>query len=139
VNPSFVIDASLAMAWCFPEEATTATHELLDRMEREAAAVPAWWFLEITNVLALAERKGRLSPAQVAGFIGLIGVFELDVDDQAPERAFTEILSLCRAHSLTSYDAIYLDLALRRQLPLASLDDDLRTAAQALGIVLLGK
>lgn len=139
MNAAFVLDASVAMAWCFPEEATTATQELLDRMESEAAAVPAWWFLEITNVLALAERKERLSPAQVAGFVALIEAFELEVDDQAPNRALTEILSLCRAHSLTSYDAVYLDLALRRQLPLASLDEAVRAAAGALGIGVLGK
>jgi predicted nucleic acid-binding protein len=139
MSPSFVIDASVAMAWCFPEEATEVTNELLDRMEAEAAAVPAWWFLEVANVLALAERKGRLTPAQVAAFIALIENFEITIDDQAPGRAFAHILPLCRAHRLTSYDAAYLDVALRRQLPLASLDDELRTAAETLGVNVLGK
>jgi predicted nucleic acid-binding protein len=139
VNPSFVVDTSLAMSWCFPGEATPQTIALLDRMDTESAAVPAWWFLEITNVLALAEKKGRITPAQVAGFINLIEQFALDIDTQAAARAFSHILPLCRSHRLTSYDAVYLELALRRQLPLASLDDDLRAAANALGVSLLGK
>ncbi len=138
MSASFVIDASVAMAWCFLEEATPATSELLDRMEAETAAVPAWWFLEVTNVLALAERKGRITPAQVAGFIALVEDFALEVDDQAPARAFTHVLPLCRSHGLTSYDAAYLDLAMRRGLPLASLDEQLRAAAGACGIKLLG-
>jgi predicted nucleic acid-binding protein len=133
------MDSSLAMAWCFPDETTPATSGLLDRMDTEAAAVPAWWFLEVANVLALAERKGRVTPGQVAGFIAMIERFELDIDNQAPERAFTHILPLCRTHRLTSYDAAYLELALRRHLPLASLDDDLRDAARSLGVKLLGK
>jgi predicted nucleic acid-binding protein len=137
VSASFVIDASVAMAWCFLEEATPATSELLDRMETETAAVPAWWFLEVTNVLALAERRGRITPAQVAGFIALVEDFGLEVDDQAPARAFTHLLPLCRSHGLTSYDAVYLDLALRRGLPLASLDEELRAAAEACGVKLL--
>ena len=139
MNPSFVIDSSMAMAWCFPDETTPKTAELLDRMDTESAAVPAWWFLEITNVLALAERKGRLTPAQVAGFIALVGRFDLDLDTCAPGRAFSHILPLCRSHGLTSYDAAYLELALRRQLPLASPGEDLRAAATTLGVKVLGK
>lgn len=139
MTPGFVMDASVAMAWCFPEAATQATHELLDRMSTETAAVPAGWFLEVANGLALAEREGRLTPAQVAGFIALVEDLELTVDDQSPGRAFAQVLDLCRAHRLTSYDALYLDLALRRQLPLASLDDELRKAATSLGVDVLGK
>ncbi len=139
MRASFVVDSSMAMAWCFEDEATPATNRFLDRMGTEAAAVPAWWYLEITNVLVLAERKKRISPAKVAQFIALVESFDLEVDDQAPSRAFAHLLPLCRSHELTSYDAMYLDLALRRQLPLASLDDDLRAAAKAVGIKVLGK
>jgi len=139
VKASFVLDSSVAMAWCFRDEATTATSRLLDRMGTEAAAVPAWWFLEITNVLAIAERRERISPAQVAEFIALIETFDLEVDDQAPRRAFTHLLPLCRGLGLSSYDAAYLDLALRRQLPLACLDNDLRGAAAAVGVEVLGR
>ncbi|MDM8007655.1 MAG: type II toxin-antitoxin system VapC family toxin [Phycisphaerae bacterium] len=139
MRASFVVDSSMAMAWCFEDEATPATRRLLEQMGIEAAAVPAWWYLEITNVLVLAQRKKRISPAKVAQFIALVESFDLEVDDQAPSRAFGHLLPLCRSHELTSYDAMYLDLALRRQLPLASLDDDLRAAAKAVGIRVLGK
>lgn len=139
MRASFVVDSSMAMAWCFEDEATPATNRLFDRMGAEAAAVPAWWYLEITNVLALAERRKRITSAQVAQFIALIESLDLEVDDQAASRAFAHLLPLCRSHGLTSYDAAYLDLALRRQLPLASLDDDLRAAAKAAGVKVLGK
>lgn len=101
--------------------------------------MPAWWFVEITSVLALAERKRRISPAQSEAFIADLGKLEIEVDDEAPARAFSYLLSLCRAQGLTSYDAMYLDLAVRSQLPLATLDGDLRKAAKKLGVRLLGK
>lgn len=139
MTSSFVLDASVAMAWCFPDESTPAIKGLLESMKTAAAAIPGVWYLEVTNALAIAERKRRIAPAQVAGFLAVVEMFKLEVDDQAPARAFSQILSLCRTHGLTSYDAAYLDLALRRQLPLASLDDQLRAAAQAAGIEVLGK
>ena len=139
MSPTFVIDCSLAMAWLFKDEATPKTADLLNRLARETALVPAWWFIEITNVLALAERKGRITRAQSEAFITDLGRLELEVDDEAPARAFTHLLALCRTHRLTSYDAMYLDLAVRRHLPLATLDDDLRKAAKQLGVRLLGR
>lgn len=139
MNPSFVMDSSVALSWCFLDEATPATRKLLARMGDEAALVPGWWFVELTNVLALAEQKGRITSAQVAEFISLIESFNLEIDSEAPQRSFTDLLPLCRTHKLTSYDAMYLDLAVRRQLPLATLDEPLRTAASKLAVKLLGK
>ena len=139
MSPAFVLDCSVAMAWLFNDEATPKTADLLNRLATETALVPAWWFVEITNVLALAERKGRITPAQSGAFIADIGKLDIELDDEAPGRAFTHLLSLCRTHRLTSYDAMYLDLAVRRQLPLATLDDDLRKAARNLGVRLLGR
>jgi predicted nucleic acid-binding protein len=101
--------------------------------------VPAWWFIEIANVLALAERKGRISVTQASDFIALIVALDIEIDVEAPRRAFTDLLPLCRTHGLASYDAIYLDLALRRKLPLATLDEPLRKVAKKLGVKLLGK
>jgi len=135
---AFVVDCSIAMAWLFHDEATPKTAALLDRLAAETALVPAWWFIEITNVLAMAERKGRVSAPQSDAFIADLGKLAIERDNEGPERAFTHLLSLCRRHRLTSYDAIYLDLAIRRSLPLATLDDDLRRAAHKLGVGLLG-
>jgi predicted nucleic acid-binding protein len=136
---AFVLDCSIAMAWLFNDEATPKTADLLNRLATETALVPAWWFVEITNVLALAERKGRITPAQSEAFIADVGKLEIELDDEAPARAFTDLLGLCRTHRLTSYDAMYLDLAVRRHLPLATLDNDLRRAAKKLRVRLLGQ
>ncbi len=139
MKASFVIDASIAMAWCFDDEATPATRRLLDRMSEEAAVVPGLWYLEVANLLALAERKRRISAAQVQEYVSLIESFDLEVDDQLSGRAFTHLLPLCRNQELTSYDAVYLELALRRRLPLCTLDNGLRAAARALGCRVLGR
>ncbi len=138
MSAAFVVDGSIAMAWLFHDEATPKTIALLNRLATETALVPGWWFIEITNVLALAERKGRITPAQSDALIADLSKLGIERDDEAPARAFTHLLGLCRQHRLTSYDAIYLDLAVRRSLPLATLDDDLRKTAKQLGVGLLG-
>ncbi len=139
MTPKFVVDASVAMSWCFLDEITPATQRLLKEMSGAPALVPAWWYVEIANVLALSERKGRVSSKNIADFIAVLDSAKIEVDNEAPQRAFSHILPLCRAHRLTSYDAIYLDLAMRRKLPLATLDEPLRKAAKKLGVKLLGK
>jgi predicted nucleic acid-binding protein len=138
VSPAFVVDCSIAMAWLFNDEATPKTAALLNRLATQTALVPAWWFIEITNVLAMAERKGRIKPTESDAFIADLSKLGIERDDEAPDRAFTHLLALCRRHRLTSYDAIYLDLAVRRNLPLATLDDALRKAAHKVGVRLLG-
>jgi predicted nucleic acid-binding protein len=138
VSAAFVVDCSIAMAWLFNDEATPKTAALLNRLATETALVPAWWFIEITNVLAMAERKGRITPTQSDAFIADLGKLGIERDDEAPDRAFTHLLALCRTRRLTSYDAIYLDLAVRRNVPLATLDDELRKAANKVGVRLLG-
>ena len=138
MSAAFVVDCSIAMAWLFNDEATSKTAALLNRLATETALVPAWWFIEITNVLAMAERKGRIKPMESDAFIADLSKLGIERDDEAPDRAFTHLLALCRRHRLTSYDAIYLDLAVRRNLPLATLDDALRKAAHKVGVRLLG-
>jgi len=138
VSAAFVVDCSIAMAWLFHDEATPKTAALLNRLATETALVPAWWFIEITNVLAMAEGKGRITATQSEAFIADLGKLGIERDDEAPDRAFTHLLTLCRTHRLTSYDAIYLDLAVRRNLPLATLDADLRKTANKVGVRLLG-
>ncbi|HKS76341.1 MAG TPA: type II toxin-antitoxin system VapC family toxin [Terriglobales bacterium] len=137
MTAGFVIDCSVAMAWLFQDEATPRTSALLKRLATETAIVPGWWFIEVANVLAMAERKGRISATQSDAFARDISALRIERDDGAPDRAFHQILALCRSHRLTSYDAIYLDLALRSSLPLATLDDDLRKAAKKLRVTVL--
>jgi predicted nucleic acid-binding protein len=136
---AFIVDSSVAMTRQFKDEQTAQTRELLQRSRDEAALVPSFWYLKLTNVLALAERKGRITPADSAGFIADLSTLSIDVDDQGPRHSFTHILPLCRLYGLTSYDAMYLELAIRRRLPLATLDEPLRAAAAKAGVKLLGK
>jgi predicted nucleic acid-binding protein len=139
MTPSFVVDASVAMTWLFQDEMTPATTGLLRRLESEVAIAPTLWFLEVTNTLAVAERQGRVSAKQIGDFIAVLEGAQIEVDHETHQRAFSDLLTLCRKHRLSSYDATYLDLAVRRKLPLATLDEPLRKAAKKLGVKLLGK
>ena len=139
MSAQFIVDCSVAMSWLFKDETTSATRALLERLESETAAVPDLWYLEVANVLVLATRKGRITAAQSADFIRQIQALDLQADEAAASRAFDEVLPLAATHGLTSYDAVYLDLALRTKLPIATLDEPLRKAAKSHGIKLLGK
>ena len=139
MSAALVVDCSLAMTWLFPDEATAETRKVFDRLELETGLVPQLWFLELANVIAIAERKRRVTPAQSAVFITELSKLSIEVDSESSDRAFDHLLPLCRAHQLTSYDAVYLDLAIRRQLPLATLDEPLRKAAKKAGVKLLGR
>ena len=138
MSAAFVVDCSVAMTWLFHDEATPKTSQLLAQLATETALVPAWWFIEVTNVIALAEKKKRITVAQSNAFIADVGTLGIEVDSDAPARAFAQLLPLCRTHQMTSYDAMYLELAVRRGLPLATLDADLRKAAKACGVGLMG-
>ena len=139
MNASIIIDCSITMSWCFSDEATPATMAIQDRLVSERALVPMHWFLEVTNVLAMAERHRRISRTKSSHFLTLLDTMDIEVDAETAGRAFVHLLPLCRSHGLTSYDAAYLELALRRRLPLASLDDRLRSTTKSLGIEVLGR
>jgi predicted nucleic acid-binding protein len=125
------------MSWCFADEDTAESRSVQDRLVDESALVPAHWYLEVANVLAMAEKRHRISADDSVEFLTLIKTFDLEVDHEISSRAFDQLLPLCRQHGLTSYDAAYLDLAMRRKLPLATLDEELKAAAGKLGIKLI--
>ena len=133
-----VLDASATFPWLFEDETSPAADALLDLVTEHGAVVPPLWFLECANGLAMAERRDRIDRAGVAEAISLLRRLPLEVDDAPPSRAFDAVLDIARVHRLTTYDAGYLDLALRRGLPLATDDAPLRTAASAAGAALLG-
>jgi predicted nucleic acid-binding protein len=133
----FVIDASVALAWCFDDEATEATRALLDRFEVEHAEVTSLWHLELANALAVGERSKRITPAGTRQFIALIGGLPIVIDEQTPNVALSTVLDLARSERLSAYDASYLELAMRRGVPLATKDDDLAQAARRMGVSLL--
>jgi len=129
-----VIDASLALAWCFKDELTEAATRLLEELQSGAAAVPLLWPIEVANVLAIAERRKRITLAESAQLIALLETLEIDVDGETSALAFTRILDLAREQRLTAYDAAYLELAMRLGVPLASKDGDLCDAAERVGV-----
>lgn len=133
----FVLDCSIAVAWCFADEATPATDAILERLRDEGAVVPTLWALELGNVLVQGERRGRLSAAEVSARLELIAELPIFPDDQTTDRALRETLALARAQRLTTYDASYLELAMRRAVPLATRDEALRRAAERNGVGLL--
>jgi predicted nucleic acid-binding protein len=125
----FILDNSIVMAWCFRDQTNVLTEAVLRRLEISEAYVPAVWPLEVGNVLAVTERKGRLSKADVIRILSFIKDLPIVVELESPERMLTEILSLARENRLSTYDASYLDLAMRLGLPLATQDKELRAAA----------
>ena len=133
----FVIDASVALAWCFDDEATEATRALLDRFEDGHAEVPSLWHLELANALAMGERKGRITPARASEFIALIDALPIVIDERTPSVALNSVLESSRRELLSAYDASYLELAMRRGVPLATKDNDLARVANRVGVILL--
>jgi predicted nucleic acid-binding protein len=134
---AFVVDCSLAVAWCFEDEATPQTDALLDRLREEGALVPILWHLELGNVLLQAQRRGRISKARLTALVDLIAGLPITTDGETGTRALRQTLALAQAERLTTYDASYLELAARRFLPLASKDRALHQAAQRVGVPVL--
>lgn len=133
----FILDASVTLAWCFGDEATEATSSLLTRLRSEKAYVPQIWSLEIGNILVTAERKKRITFADVTEFVALLTHLNIQVDHETSSRGLREIITLAHSEKLTTYDAAYLELAMRHGLPLATQDLHLKQAAKRLGVIVL--
>jgi len=135
----FVLDASVAVAWCFEDEATKFTEGVLDLLSAGAeAVVPSIWPLEVSNALLVAERRKRIALAKVTALLVRIAGLPISVMPTDAKRAFEQILPMARQQGLSQYDAAYLELAVREGLALATLDGELQRAAKATGVELLG-
>ncbi len=130
----FVLDCSVAVAWLFEDEARPETDALLDRTMESGALVPGLWRLEIGNVLSQAERRKRIDAAKVASYVDVLAELPIAMDAETEERALREILALARKEHLTTYDAAYLEIAMRRGIPLATLGKALLRAARRVGV-----
>jgi len=134
----FVADASATLAWCFEDEANSWTDGLLDRLQHgDRIVVPAHWPTEILNGLLVASRRKRIKPGQPTLFWDELARLPIETEQPLTVMQAKAVLALSEKHGLTVYDAAYLELAFRRQLPLATLDADLRNAAQVEGAALL--
>lgn len=134
---SFVVDNSVVMSWCFNDEANKYGDAVLDRLAESTAIVPPIWPLEVVNVLLVAERRNRLKQVDSVRFITLLSQLPIVVEHEGPERKMKDLLSLGRANNLSSYDAAYLDLAMRNDCPIATLDKKLIIAAKNVDVTIL--
>jgi predicted nucleic acid-binding protein len=130
----FVLDSSITLAWCFPDEAAPHPQLVLDSLATARAVAPTLWPLEVANALLVGERRGRCTEADTATWTAFLAALPIALDDGTAARAWSAVLHVARTHSLSAYDAAYLELALRRGLPLATLDDRLAAAATAAGV-----
>jgi len=137
MSESFVIDNSIVMSWCFRDETNQYADAVLDRLSESTAFVPSIWPLEVVNVLWVAERKKRLKEADSVRFITLLSQLPIIVEHEQLERRMKDVLSLARVNNLSSYDAAYLDLSMRKGFSLASLDSRLIKAAKKANVPIL--
>jgi predicted nucleic acid-binding protein len=135
---SLVLDSSATLAWIYSDETTDAIRALFDQVADAGAVVPTLWRLEVANSMTVAIRRGRIDADFRRAALADLALLDIVVDQQTDPRAWGETLNLADRFRLTVYDAAYLELAQRRTLPLATLDDDLCVAAAALGVRLLG-
>jgi predicted nucleic acid-binding protein len=129
-----VVDASVALAWCFPDETSDYADGVLVALEGKTILVPAVWSLEITNAVLVGERRKRLNQPDVQQFTTLLESLSPVQDSQPAANHVNQVLPIARTYGLSAYDAAYLELSIRHTAPLATLDDKLQRAAKQAGI-----
>ena len=132
----FILDCSIVAAWYFFDEADAYADSVVASLTKATAVVSSVFHLELANILLTGEKRKRSTEAQARAFLLRLAALPIVVDGQTTIRAWSDTIALGRAHGLTSYDASYLELALRESLPLASLDRDLKAAARVVGVPL---
>lgn len=138
MSEAFVVDASMAFAWVLPSQASPAADALLTRIESGATpVVPSLWFLEVANGLLAAQRRKLLTATERTRALEQLSVLRFTVDDEAGRAAFGRVSALADEQGLSVYDAVYLETALRRGLPLGSRDRALVAAATRRGVKIL--
>ena len=133
----FVLDGSVALAWCFEDETSPRADQVLDRLAADEAIVPVIWPAEVGNALLAGERRKRISAAGVSRSLALLGSLNIRLDPTDPQTRVAEWVSLARSQKLSVYDAAYLAVAISEGIPLATLDRALAGAARRTGVRLL--
>jgi predicted nucleic acid-binding protein len=129
-----VIDASVALAWCFPDEASDYADSVLLALDEQTAIVPAIWAVEIANAVLVGERRKRIRQTEIRRFVDLLGDLNVVEDRQSFAETLSNLLPPAREYHLSAYDAAYLDVAVRHGIPLATLDYALQDACKAASI-----
>ncbi len=136
VPDRLVIDNSIAIAWCFADESDAYADGIARRFPALEAWVPSLWPLEVANALLMGERRGRSTQADTAAWTNFLAALPITIDDETNARAWNDTLALARVQKLSAYDAAYLELAMRKGTPIATLDAQLKAAAVAVGVPL---
>lgn len=134
---ALVLDASLALSWALPDEASSYSDAILNRVARAGALAPALWLHEIANGLLMAQRRGRYTTAQRMAFIEELLRLPIEIESSTARAVLDGQAQLAERYALTAYDAAYLDLALRRNLPLATQDKAMKSAAGKAGVAIV--
>lgn len=135
---SLVLDSSVTLAWLYSDETTEAVRQVFDQLSESGAWVPGLWRLEVGNILEVGVRRGRHNAGFRDSTLTDLALLPIQTDSETDRHAWGATAHLAARHRLTLYDAAYLELALRRELPLATLDRVLRNAAKAENAQLLG-
>ena len=135
---SLVLDCSVTLSWYFEDERTQASASVLEAVVENGAAAPPLWRIEVANALTTALRRKRIDAAFRDASLVDLAALPVAIDPDSDKHVWSTTLQLADQHRLTVYDALYLELAQRRRLPLATLDEALRAAAHACGVALLG-
>lgn len=131
----FVVDNSVVIGWCFQSQAMEYSDKVLDMLSDETAHVPGLWVLEFSNILRKSLKAGKIDEARAAQLVDMVGSLPLSID-HAPVTV-ADNLRLATKYGLTSYDAAYLELAMRMRMPIAASDGALREAAVRAGVGLV--
>jgi predicted nucleic acid-binding protein len=129
-----VVDASIALAWCFPDETSDYADAVLVALEGQTMLVPSVWSLEIANAVLVGERRQRLNQPEIKQFTTLLESLSVVQDTRSIAKHINDVLPLARTHGLSAYDSAYLELSIRHSAPLATLDDKLQKAAKLAGV-----
>jgi predicted nucleic acid-binding protein len=132
----FVLDGSVTLAWLFHDEQDPYADAIVDKLPHLEMLVPRLWHLEIANVLLVGERRGRCSQADTTTWLSFLAGLPVLVDGSTESSAWSQTINLARQRGLSAYDAAYLELAIRENAPLATLDAKLRAAATAVGVAI---
>jgi predicted nucleic acid-binding protein len=135
--PVCVLDASVTIAALIEEDRSEEARRIFQGIANDSAAVPSLWLLEVGNILLLAERRKSLGAAARRDHLADLSRLPIIIDHATASHAWHDTMALAERHGLTLYDAVYLELSLRHQLPLATFDVALRRAANAAKVPLL--
>lgn len=133
---SFVLDASVALCWCFKDEADRYAKSVFPALRTTPAVVPAIWPVELANGLMVGERRKRISQTAVSELLVAFSALPIRLEPAVSCEHLPQLISIARQYPLSVYDALYLDVALQQQLPLATIDKQLRRASRKMGIEL---